>query len=295
MENPFRSPGVWYKANLHAHTTASDGDLTPEDAADFYCRAGYHILAITDHHQITDITVEHPGFLLLPGIELDGGRSPHGKLYHIVGVGLRARGELAAPPDATGQAVVNMIRERAGLAFIAHPYWTGLLMDDITALPDCFAIEVYNTGCDLEILRGFSSVHWDDLLTAGYAFGGLAVDDGHAHACDHGGAWTMIRAEELSQEAILDALVRGRYYASTGPEIHDVSVIDGVVKVTTSPVTSIALVSTPARGGRRRAVPGTMLTSAELPVPETSYCRIEVMDDRGKIAWSNPFFLSGHE
>ncbi|NIR03496.1 MAG: phosphotransferase, partial [Gemmatimonadales bacterium] len=75
----------------------------------------------------------------------------------------------------------------------------------------CFALEVYNTGCDLEVLRGFSTVQWDDLLTLGQEYGGVAVDDGHSGAVDHGLGWTMIRSQELSAEAIMEALRRGLY------------------------------------------------------------------------------------
>lgn len=38
-----------YKANLHTHTTASDGDETVSDFVEAYYRAGYDILALTDH------------------------------------------------------------------------------------------------------------------------------------------------------------------------------------------------------------------------------------------------------
>lgn len=38
-----------YKANLHAHTTASDGDVTLSDMVQAYYDAGYDILSITDH------------------------------------------------------------------------------------------------------------------------------------------------------------------------------------------------------------------------------------------------------
>ena len=38
-----------YKANLHAHTTASDGDVALSDMVQAYYDAGYDILSITDH------------------------------------------------------------------------------------------------------------------------------------------------------------------------------------------------------------------------------------------------------
>ena len=42
-----------YKANLHTHTTKSDGGLAPQMAVDHYHQLGYNILAITDHNEVT--------------------------------------------------------------------------------------------------------------------------------------------------------------------------------------------------------------------------------------------------
>ena len=38
-----------YKANLHCHSTVSDGKLTPAELKDAYKNHGYSILCITDH------------------------------------------------------------------------------------------------------------------------------------------------------------------------------------------------------------------------------------------------------
>jgi len=42
-----------YKANLHTHTKNSDGDFHPHVVIDAYHAANYHILALTDHNEIT--------------------------------------------------------------------------------------------------------------------------------------------------------------------------------------------------------------------------------------------------
>jgi len=42
-----------HKANLHTHTTASDGRLSPQRTIDEYHRRGYSILSLTDHNQST--------------------------------------------------------------------------------------------------------------------------------------------------------------------------------------------------------------------------------------------------
>ncbi len=291
LENPFESPGNWYRANLHAHTTMSDGDLSPEESADFYEQAGYHVLAITDHGHVTEVEQAERGLLLLPGVELGGDTSRQGTTYHVVGLGMDSSGRVEAAPGTTVQGLVNMLREAGGIAFLAHPYWSGLTADDVLGIEGCFALEVYNTGCDLEILRGYSTVHWDDLLALGRDYGGLAVDDGHVGAVDHGLGWTMIRTEELTAEAVCDALLRGRYYASTGPELRDLTVSEGTIEVRTSPVVSIAMVSEPERGARRRAEVERTITSAEFALPSARYCRVEATDAAGRTAWSNPFLV----
>jgi hypothetical protein len=42
-----------YKANLHAHTTHSDGSFNPQNVVDRYDDLGYDILVLTDHNVIT--------------------------------------------------------------------------------------------------------------------------------------------------------------------------------------------------------------------------------------------------
>ena len=48
-ENVDWAKSTTYKACLHVHTTASDGDVTLSDMVEAYYQAGYDILAITDH------------------------------------------------------------------------------------------------------------------------------------------------------------------------------------------------------------------------------------------------------
>ncbi|MFB3881255.1 MAG: CehA/McbA family metallohydrolase [Armatimonadota bacterium] len=288
LQNPFSSPGNWYRANLHAHTTKSDGNLSPEQCVEFYHGAGYQVLAITDHSHVTTAEAP-PGMLLLSGVEWGGGKSRQGTHYHVVGLNVKTRGKMSPPDGAGPQQLVDALRADGGETFIAHPYWSGLMAEDVASIKGCFAVEVYNTGCDLEIMRGFSQVHWDDLLTLGCEFGAVAVDDGHVHPRDHGLGWTMIRAEALTSEAIMSALTAGRYYSSIGPEILDIAVAGKKVKVRTSPVASIALVSSPEQGARCFAAPGKTITAAEFEAPQARYWRIEAWDSSGKVAWSNAF------
>lgn len=64
--------GNFYKANLHSHSTVSDGKRTPEELKAEYMEKGYSILAYTDH----DVMIPHPelaeeNFLPLTGYEIE--------------------------------------------------------------------------------------------------------------------------------------------------------------------------------------------------------------------------------
>ena len=64
--------GQFYKANLHCHSTVSDGRWSPERIKAEYMARGYSVIAYTDHdvlipHQ--DLTDE--SFVALSGYELE--------------------------------------------------------------------------------------------------------------------------------------------------------------------------------------------------------------------------------
>lgn len=63
--------GKFYKANLHSHSTFSDGKLTPEEMKKVYQEHGYSIIAFTDH----DIFIPHQeltdeNFVAINGYEI---------------------------------------------------------------------------------------------------------------------------------------------------------------------------------------------------------------------------------
>jgi len=59
-----------YKANLHCHSTFSDGKKTPEELKDMYREHGYSILAITDHERPKSHSYLSDGeFLAITGYE----------------------------------------------------------------------------------------------------------------------------------------------------------------------------------------------------------------------------------
>ena len=100
MASPWQSDGEWLKCQLHAHTVNSDGEATPEGLVEHYARAGYDVLAITDHWHVTPF--EHAGILVLPSAELSARIES-------------AKGELASMNGAPGDVfwTDGYIRHRA--------------------------------------------------------------------------------------------------------------------------------------------------------------------------------------
>jgi hypothetical protein len=294
--DPFGLPGVWFKASLHIHTTASDGVWTPEEVIAWYRRRGYQVLALTDHGVCSQSQQLGDDCLLLGGLEVER-VDPQSGAYHLVGLGMDRPPDLGAKTHLPLQEAVHRLRAAGGLVAAAHPYWTGQMSHDLLAVEGLFALEVYNGGCAVDDAKGYSTVHWDDLLAAGRRLWGLAVDDAHWRqgSWDAGLGWVWIKAPALTQVAILDALQRGHFYASSGPEILDLrwDASDGRVWVRCSPAVTIDFVGDGSKSRRVWAPPGSSFTEAShQPQPGQSYLRVACQDAQGGWAWSNPIFLN---
>ena len=62
----------WYRANLHCHSTLSDGYWPPARLKTEYKKAGYSVLAISDHNVLVDHSdLNDPDFLTLTSVEYD--------------------------------------------------------------------------------------------------------------------------------------------------------------------------------------------------------------------------------
>lgn len=298
FNNPFETGGRWFKGNLHAHTTNSDGDLPPRLLVNEYKEGGYDFLSITDHGKLTNIQgLSTPHFLLIPGEEISVGASEEGRFYHIVGVNIRTKIPVDDfDKDEDPQRVIELIHELDGLAIIAHPYWSSLNYGDLAKLKGCVGVEVYNTNCELTIGRGHSTVHWDNLLSMGHRYLGFAVDDAHSRKrlylpSDICRAWINVRADRLTPDSIMGALRRGLFYSSNGPEIHAIEIEGDEILVASSQARSIGFVSNTALGERNTVEEGLIEEAVYTLRGGERYVRVEVIDQMGRTAWSNPIFI----
>lgn len=296
---PFALPGRFYRGNLHTHSTASDGMLTPPDVLNSYRQAGYDFVAITDHFlerygfPITDTRSSHSAvFTTLLGAELHPGQIGLGEAWHLLAVGLPLD---FSPMQEHESAAQVCARARAAGAFVvaAHPAWYGVTPQDILALGPIQAIEVYNATCAALNDRGDSWQTLDALLTEGQRYLACVSDDAHFHPArpDWQRAWVQVKATHLESRALLDALHAGHFYCSTGPQIHDIRVEAGLqLTVECSPCTAIFAAG---RGSWSQQEHGHNLITATLSLKNLTspYVRVTVRDAMGQRAWSNPIWL----
>ncbi len=302
IENPFTCDGVWLRANLHTHTTESDGYWPPAQTVAEYRRAGYDVLAITDHNARTDVTgLSDDQLLVLPGQEMHptGNR---GIRYHLVAVNLP---ETVPAQEMGVQQTIDAARAAGALVYVAHPPWCGLSWGDVAELDGLAGIEVWNATC-LRHAKPSSESLWDELLAAGRLLPVIATDDCHHpqpadfFAGDFCQAWSMVRAEEKSAEAFTAALAAGRCYSSTGPSIEDFRLVADPeapagwrALARFSESREIWFVSNGWCGTCYR-VPKDELDVTEMEHPVkggAEYVRLVVQDMDGRRAWSNPLVV----
>jgi hypothetical protein len=303
---PFEGDGVWLRCALHAHTTNSDGELAPDLLVQHYGRAGYDVLALTDHW-VRTVERSTKQVLVIPSVELNAEAGGQEHDAHVLALGVEADPEIPDDRFAPLSDVVAWIAANGGVPYLAHTSWSGLRTEQWDDCPGLVGIEVWNAGCELEIGRGDASVHWNEALERGARLFALATDDSHHPGFDSGFASTWVRAAERSQEAVLDALRTGAFYGSTGPTIYGVEMDDEWVSVRCSPAASVTLVSSRYRGARANA--GRMgyrhnavvvetdhdglLTAVRLERPYgTPFGRVEVADESGRRAWTNPLWTA---
>ncbi len=304
-ESPFGREGEWLRCGLHMHTTNSDGELASPRLAAHYARAGYDAIAITDHWFRT-LEPGEEGLITIPGVELNATIDGTGSDAHVLGLGIEN------DPPTPGATFPNLpdtvawIVESGGLAYLAHPYWSGLESAEFVGCDGLSGVEVFNAGCELELGRGLSSIHWDQALEHGHRLDALATDDCHLPGYDSAFASVWALVDERSAAGVLAALARGTFYSSTGPRILDVSVDPDGVTVACTPAASVALATTRTLGARVNMgrmgyrsngrvldeAPGGEIVAARLDRwPSWPYGRVEIVDTSGRRAWTNPLWF----
>ena len=298
--NPFELKGNWYKGNIHVHTNVSDGKLSPEEVVNCYRKNRYKFLAITDHSKAIEVaSLSSSNFLAFAGTEIQPIDKPEiGSHYHLVILGLNKRDYqqiIEISKDKPMKKIINLIHKKKGIVILAHPYVNTLTMKDILSIPHLLGIEICNTATLFSKLangKGLAEFYWDELLTRGRNILGFAVDDAHDHYAGSRNGHIVVKAEELTEKAILNSIQKGFFYSSFGPEIKDVRPEEKSISVYFSPAVSINFMGQHSVGKTFTAKEGELIAQAIYELKGTEkYIRIRVRDSQGRFAWTTPFFL----
>ena len=196
----------------------------------------------------------------------------------------------------TAERINEMVKRAHELGFLVsynHPDWSLETAEDYLGYEGFDFIEVHNTGC---VKSGHFNDEYafDNMMKAGKRIFCVATDDNHnAYGFDEPntdsfGGWVMVAADRLGYSELMTSLENGDFYASTGPEIHSISVSDeGTVDVRCSEAKRIFLITQGRRNSRVLAEEGGFVTEASFKLyPQDVRFRIRVDDGKGCSAFS---------
>ncbi len=323
----------FFKGNMHAHSTVSDGVLTPAELKECYRARGYHFLALTDHeHLVSHADLCGEDFLFLTAAEyaikefseqstmknfnmkvchLNFYAKEQGNVFNICYNAVadhfswgEQRKNIQKPRKdysrVYGKEGINeMIRlanENGFFVCYNHPRWSLENYGDYGGYEGLWGVEIYNTASNTNGIYEYDVHVLDDLLRDGKRVFASSGDDNHnrdaaAWDADSFGTFVMVNALTLSYKDIVDGLLAGRFYASTGPEIYSLYVEDRRVHISTSAAKQISMST---RGRRSASVTsrGGSVTEAVFDLCEgDGYFRLDVIDDRGRRANTQACFL----
>ena len=289
-----------YRGNLHGHSTHSDGFKTPQEVIKTYQKLGYDFTCLSDHlwadssfaaTTICDARAYHSDdFITLPSAELHclGKKFDNDGLWHLVANGLPLEFE-PADENETAPQLIERAQKAGAFVTIAHPEWYSLTSEEALSVSGADAVEVYNHACFLESARSSGIACADTLLQEGKDVHLTASDDSHFRLDDAGGGWVMVAAENLSTEAIITALKKGAFYASTGPSITSLTLEGDRLVVECSAARSVII---SGAGYEALNQNGHSVTKAEFDLShfKSSWFRITVTDAANRHAWSNRYW-----
>lgn len=280
----------FYKGNLHTHTTISDGVHTPEEAMAEYQAHGYDFMAITDHWKVGGER-KYENMLVLPGVEYDFTFPT--QVLHVVSIYPDAAMAAGVERGMDHRDVIRHVNQCGGVNIAAHPAWSLNTHDFLCGLEGVEISEIYNSLSNepFNSPRGDGSGILDVTAANGKLYRLVATDDTHFYQGEQCMSYTMVQAEELTVDGILNGLKSGRFYASQGPEFLNVEMEDGKMIVETSPVCMCTFVSNRYWVGGRCRTGENMTRQVYELQPGEKFIRCVITDSQGRKAWTSPLAL----
>ncbi|MBQ7935368.1 MAG: hypothetical protein IJ333_03355 [Clostridia bacterium] len=208
----------FYKANLHCHSTYSDGKLTVEELKRRFMERGYSIVAFTDHEHVVDNSrLTDENFLAITACELaikefpkeSATKNMNMRVCHLNFYALDPHNNVTpcyssvydhfGNPEAlkdlihydgeyervySAEGINEMIQMGKDAGFIVsynHPRWSLESAADYLNYDGMFAVEIYNHAVVTEGGTDYFPQAFEDLLRAGKKVFCTMTDDCHAH------------------------------------------------------------------------------------------------------------------
>lgn len=213
---------IWYRGNLHTHTTLSDGKKTPEESKKVYKNAGYDFISLTDHWVFGEnCENDESGLCVLSGAEYDfGGSDTLNGVFHIVGIGMESDPMEVLTRNSSPQDAVDEISKRGGVSVFAHPAWSLNTWDMMASVNNYTMTEIYNSiSAAPKNCRPYSGDVIDKLALRGYFPLISAADDTHFWEGEEIRSFIYVNLHKntLNRENLINALKNGEFFATQGP------------------------------------------------------------------------------
>ena len=297
-----------YKANLHCHSTLSDGSKTPQELKKMYMENGYSILSITDHEVPKNHSeLNEPDFLTITGYEAYIRPNPdciydvydkevHLNLFarqaeneamvcynpkyckymseeekqRLVKVGSQEIREYSVPYI---NKFIKTARDNGYLVAYNHPWWSMEDEADILAYNGYFSMEMCNYSSYLDGPE-YNGGIYDKMLRMGKRVYCHSADDNHnampddSPGCDSFGGFTMIMPEKLDYTSVISAMEAGEMYSSMGPLFNEVSMKGNKIHIECSDVEKILVFTGSKAPMVRFAERGGTVNSADFEIDD---------------------------
>jgi uncharacterized protein (TIGR03382 family) len=233
---PLSHDARWYAGDFHVHSRES-GDAFPtlDEVADFALGRGLDFVMLSEHNTVSqlelyaDAQARHPMLLFVPGIEI----TTYQGHANAIGVTEWIDHRLGFE-GVTAQQTADDTHAQGGLFSISHPVlalgnacigcaWTATLDGDSV---DAVEIQTGAYSVTGSLFFDNAIAFWEDLLAQGHRVAALGGSDDHSAGASSspiqsptGSPTTMVWAEELSVDAIMEGIRQGRTVVKLqGPE-----------------------------------------------------------------------------
>ena len=169
----------------------SDGELAPRTLVTHYERAGYDVLAVTDHW--TAATRRRPTACSCSRASSSTASCPTTRDGHVLALASTTSSRRSRASGATSRGRPPGSAAHGGVAYLAHPYWTGVTPGTLE-LPESVS---GHRGLQRRLRARDRPRRLGGALgraaRGGRLCSALATDDSHHPGFDSGLAWTWVR------------------------------------------------------------------------------------------------------